>query len=210
MKKSVIISLFSIQILILVGVAATSYFSFMNRARIRATQRVMVETQESLKTTIEVMDKVAARQEPEPSASQDLASGTPAPDFSLEDENGQTVTLKDLFGKKTLLVFSQEGCPYCKNFYPVLNEFQLRDAEVQVVIMQLESTPEQNKRYKAQEGIQAPILAATIQELINYRVEGTPTSILLDEKGIVLGSQPVQHLDELLSFVKSSVSPTNS
>ena len=35
----------------------------------------------------------------------DLKVGDPAPDFTLQDSNGQTVTLADLRGKKVLLYF---------------------------------------------------------------------------------------------------------
>ena len=35
----------------------------------------------------------------------DLKVGDPAPDFSLQDSNGQTVRLADLRGKKVLLYF---------------------------------------------------------------------------------------------------------
>jgi peroxiredoxin Q/BCP len=35
----------------------------------------------------------------------DLKVGDPAPDFTLQDSNGQTVRLADLRGKKVLLYF---------------------------------------------------------------------------------------------------------
>lgn len=34
-----------------------------------------------------------------------LAIGTPAPDFTLDDSNGDTVSLSDLKGKKVILYF---------------------------------------------------------------------------------------------------------
>ena len=204
MKKSILISLFCLQILTLAGVGATAYFTFMNKARIRATQRVLVDTQESLSSTVAFMDKIAKAEQEQEAAQRPLASGTAAPNFSLADENGQTVSLQDLQGQKTLLVFSQESCPYCKNFYPVLNEFQATQDDVRVVIMQLDSTPEQNKAYKEQEGIHATMLAATANELQQYKVMQTPTSVLLDEEGTVLGVQAVSQLAELQGFVQSA------
>jgi peroxiredoxin len=204
MKKPLIIALFSLQALILVGVASTAYFTFMNKARIRATQRVMVDTQEKLGSTFAFMDKIDAQQKQAEEASLPLAEGSDAPTFALKDENSQEVKLEDYKGKKTLLVFSQESCSYCKNFYPVLNEFKAQHKDMNVVVMQIGSTSEQNKKYKQQEGIETPLLAASYEQLQAYKVQKTPTSILLDEEGKVLGTKTVSQLNELVAFVKDS------
>lgn len=202
MKKSIIISLFSLQILILAGVTTTAYFTFMNKARIRATQRVMVDTQDKLSTTIAFMDEVAEKKRVAEEAKLPLAEGSEAPAFTVQDENAQEVKLADYKGKKTLLVFSQESCPYCKDFYPVLNDFQTQKQDVNVVVMQLGSTPEANKAYKKQEGINAQVLAATFDHMQAYKVQVTPTSVLIDEEGKVIGTKTVSQLDELIAFVE--------
>jgi methylamine dehydrogenase accessory protein MauD len=204
MKKSIIISLIALQALTLVGVATTAYFTFMNKARIRATQRVMVDTQEQLGTTFEFMNKVAEQTAKAEDAKLPLAEGSEAPAFALKDENSQEVKLEDYKGKKTLLVFSQEACPYCKDFYPVLNEFQAQKEDINIVVMQIGSTPEQNKKYKQKENITAPLLAASYEQLTAYKIQSTPTSVLLDEEGKVLGTKTVASLEELTSFVKDS------
>ncbi len=204
MKKSLIITLVSLQLFTLAGIGATAYFTFMNKARIRATQRVMVDTQNKLSSTFTFMDKIDEENKKAADAAKPLETGMNAPDFTLPDENAQEMTLANYKGKKTLLVFSQESCPYCKDFYPVLNEFQAQLAGVNVVVMQLGSTPEQNKAYKAKEGINAPLLAATYAELEAYKVQNTPTSVLLDEEGKVIGSKNVSQLEDLLAFVENS------
>ena len=206
MKKSLIITLVSLQLFTLAGVGATAYFTFMNKARIRATQRVMVETQDKLASTFTFMDKLAEADKKAEEASKPLEAGIAAPDFSLPDENAQDMSLANYKGKKTLLVFSQESCPFCQNFYPVLNEFQDQKSDVNVVVMQLGSSPEQNKQYKEQQGIKAQLLAATYAELQAYKVQTTPTSVLLDEDGKVLGSRNVSQLEELIAFVDSDAS----
>jgi peroxiredoxin len=204
MKKSLIISILSLQILMLVGIVANTYFTFMNKSRIRATQRVMVDTQKKLGSTFEFMDKIAEQQAKAEESQKPLQAGTKAPDFSLKDENAREVKLADLKGTKTLLVFSQESCPYCQKFYPVLNEFQAQKKDIKVVVMQVDSNPEQNKKYKQQEGIKAPLLAASYKELEAFKVRVTPTSVLLDEEGKVLGSETVSSLNELKAFVEKS------
>lgn len=210
MKKSLIISIISLQVLILAAVGTNTYLTHMNKARIRATQRVMVETQEKLASTFAFMDKIAEAQKAQAPAGhtaqapveEGLAAGSEAPAFSLQNEEGKEVSLADLHGKKTLLVFSQESCPYCQNFYPVLNDFGAAREDVNVVVMQLGSTPEQNKAYKQQQGIDATVLAAGADELVAYKVTKTPTSVLLDEEGKVLGTRAVTQLAELNAFVQ--------
>jgi methylamine dehydrogenase accessory protein MauD len=205
MKKSIIISLISLQVLILVGVATTAYFTFMNKARIRATQHVMVDTQDRLNSTFEFMDKVAEQNKKAEEVNNPLSEGSKAPTFALKNENSQEVKLEDYKGKKTLLVFSQESCGYCQKFYPVINKFQAQQEDVNVVIMQIGSTPEQNKKYKQKESIAAPLLAASYEQLTAYKIKVTPTSVLLDEEGKVLGTKNnVSKLEELISFVKES------
>lgn len=201
MKKSIIIGMFSVQFLVLTGVIGSIYFTFINKERIRATQRVMVDTQEKLKTTFAFMDEVAEKKKEIEEAQQPLLTGIEAPNFTLEDENQKQVTLADYKGKKTLLVFSSEDCPYCENYYPVLKAFKESKQDIEVVIMQLNSKAENNKTYKKQQGITATILAATQSDAQNYKIQRTPTSILLDEEGKVIASETITELDQLFNFV---------
>jgi thioredoxin-related protein len=203
MKKPLIIFLISLQVLILAGVVTTAYFTFMNKASIRATQRVMVNTQKQL-DTFEFMNKIAKQTAKAEENKLLLVKGSEAPTFALRDENSQEVKLEDYKGKKTLLVFSQEACPYCKDFYPILNEFQAQQEDMNIVVMQIGSTPEQNKKYKNKEGIRPSLLAASHELLQAYKIKGTPTSVLLDEEGKVLGTKTVSKLEELTAFVKES------
>ena len=204
MKRTTVILLFTMQLLTMAGVGATIYITFMNKARIRATQRVLVETQEKLAPTIAVMNDVAIAKKEQEKANEPIAKGTIAPEFSLPNEKGIPISLSDLKGKKTLLVFSQESCPYCEYFYPILNKFEENQNEVRVVIMQLGSTVAQNAKYKIEKGIKAPLLAATSQLMNDYKIKGTPTSILLDVEGRVLGTENITQMEELITFVRES------
>ncbi|WP_340199010.1 TlpA family protein disulfide reductase [Ascidiimonas sp. W6] len=203
MKKSTLI-IISLQILTMAGVAATAYFTYMNKARIQAAQRVIVNTQEDMLSTVSFIKKVQAAQEQLESLNKALEPGTPASEFALKDEQNNEVALNDFKGKKVLVVFSQEGCGYCEQFYPVLNEFTAQSHPgLEVVMMQLNSSSEANKAFKANKKINIPVLAATEEELINYRIKGTPTSVLINEEGIVVGSRNVLNMEELIAFVEA-------
>lgn len=205
MKKSVIIPLFGLQVLILVGIVTTAYFTFMNKARIRATQQVLIDTQDKLSSTFEFMDKLSESKEKQAELEKPLTPGVEAPTFALLDENKQEVMVADYKGKKTLLVFSQESCGYCTKFLPILNEFKKERQDVNIAVMQLNSTPDQNIAYKKENGIHLSFLAATETELQNYKVKYTPTSILLDEEGKVIDSRSVSTLEDLIQFVEQTI-----
>ena len=51
-----------------------------------------------------------------------LAPGTPAPDFTLNDIDGNPVSLSDFKGKKVVLVFWASWCPDCRAEVPELKE----------------------------------------------------------------------------------------
>ncbi|MCS7223744.1 MAG: TlpA family protein disulfide reductase [Armatimonadetes bacterium] len=50
-----------------------------------------------------------------------IKPGVKAPDFSLPTTSGGSVTLKDLLGKNSLLIFWKSTCPYCINEAPKLS-----------------------------------------------------------------------------------------
>jgi len=195
MKKSILITLFSLQILILGGVAVTAYYTFLNKAQIQTTQA-------KLASTFTFMDKMAEVQKEQEEAMKPIAKGSQAPGFTLQNEEGKEVKLEDFKGQKTLLVFSQTNCEYCEKLYPILNAFQEAQADVKVVLMHYGATPEQNKSYKTEKGIKATVLAAAAQQMNDYKVRNTPTSVLLDSEGKVLGTKSITNLDELMTFVK--------
>jgi len=204
MKKNITILIISFQILTVVGIGVVGYLTFMNKARIRATQRVMVDTQQSLASTIAFMDDIQAKKDSIAETKRPLAKGTPAPSFISKDENLADVSTESLKGKKTLLVFSQPSCSFCLDFYPVLNEFKDKQSDVDVVIMQVGSNAKDNKAYKNKHDIQVPIVAATYEDWRNYKVQGTPTSVLIDEDGKIITSGIVSNLEELERMLDAS------
>lgn len=197
MKRSVFITLFSLQLLTLLGIATIAYYTYTNKVQIGVTQH-------KLSSTFTFMDKMAEMEKQEEEKRKPITVGSQAPDFSLQNEEGKKVKLEDFKGQKTLLVFSHPSCNHCQDFYPVLNSFQEKQKNVKIVLMHLESTPEQNKIYKSKQGIKVTMLAATIKQAQDYKVRNTPTTILLDQKGRVLGTGSVTRLQELEKFVKEN------
>lgn len=124
-------------------------------------------------------------------ASTMLPLGTVAPDFSLTDTDGSTVSRSDFVGKRGLLViFLCNHCPYVKHVAEELkrlsDEYLARGVAV-VGISSNDATaypddsPEKMKEEKQQRGYAFPYLFDATQEVAKaYRAACTPDFFLFD------------------------------
>jgi peroxiredoxin (alkyl hydroperoxide reductase subunit C) len=90
-----------------------------------------------------------------------IESGSPAPDFTLPDQDGNKVSLEDLRGKRTVLVFYPlDFSPVCTDQLNVYNEV-LDDLEAQGVRLYGVSVDSAyaHKAFQAELGIRIPLLA---------------------------------------------------
>ena len=124
-------------------------------------------------------------------ASTMLPLGTTAPDFSLVDTEGNTVSRRDFVGKKGLLVvFLCNHCPYVKHVADELkrlgDDYMARDiAVVGISSNDIEAhpddSPEKMKQEKQQRGYAFPYLFDATQEVAKaYRAACTPDFFLFD------------------------------
>ncbi|GAB3217748.1 TlpA family protein disulfide reductase [Algoriphagus aestuariicola] len=113
-----------------------------------------------------------------------LKVGTQAPDFELEDANGNLVKLSDFRGKKVLLDFSIINCGWCKI---ALEQFAKEDYKFADDIVPLYVNPEDSweklKKYQSRVTVPFPILADAKEVGKEYGVNGFPTFYLIDETG---------------------------
>jgi peroxiredoxin len=87
--------------------------------------------------------------------------GAPAPDFSLPDQDGNTVSLEDLRGKWTVLVFYPlDFSPTCTDQLNVYNEVlpELEAAGVQMYGISVDSAYA-HKAFQEHLGIRIPLLS---------------------------------------------------
>jgi methylamine dehydrogenase accessory protein MauD len=129
-----------------------------------------------------------------------LRPGKKAPDFSLPAADGKQVALRDLDGRKTLLVFTQSGCSPCAQIVPELN--RLDGNAVQVVVIN-NGDAEATKKWSAEVGARFPVLAQDHFSVARrYEVFATPFAFLIDEKGIIASKGIInnrQHIRYVLS-----------
>jgi thioredoxin-dependent peroxiredoxin len=96
-----------------------------------------------------------------------LTSGQPAPDFRLEDQDGNTVSLSDFRGRKLVLYFyPKDDTPGCTTeacqFNDSLARFEDRDAAVVGISA---DDAESHRRFRARFGLNFPLLVDTGAEV---------------------------------------------
>ncbi|MFI5208294.1 MAG: thioredoxin family protein [Gemmatimonadales bacterium] len=125
--------------------------------------------------------------------SQMLPLGTAAPDFTLPDTEGRTVSLKGLAGGKALLVmFICNHCPYVKHVRAQLaqigRDYQAKGVRIVAISSNdpaayPDDSPEKMKEEKAAAGYTFPYLFDEAQVVAKaYRAACTPDLYVFDAK----------------------------
>ena len=108
--------------------------------------------------------------------------GEPAPDFSLPDLSGQTVSLSDFRGDKTLVLFWRPSCGFCQRMLADLKAWEgepPKDAPKLLVVST--DSVETNQAM----GLRSPVLldqdGMSVGSL--FGATGTPMAVLVDAEG---------------------------
>lgn len=115
--------------------------------------------------------------------------GEDIPDFALEDLNGKKVSAEDIRGKRTLVTFWSTTCPHCASMMDDLKAWEKQkapgdpelivfsDGEVEAhKALALDSTLVLDEGYKTAE---------------KFGMFGTPSAVLIDEKGRIVSETAV-------------------
>ena len=167
----------------------------------------------------ESQDSTSAEGQGEPEQRKVLEVGTAAPDFSLQDTAGETVSLESLAGKPVVVSFFAPWCPHCQDEAPRLNEIHAQYGD-RVHIVSISATP-YGKDYPAdkrhitagdikwfQEEYETtyPLLFdPSIQVASAYQISSFPTTFLLDADHKVVevfeGGRPVSDYQRVLDLI---------
>ena len=108
--------------------------------------------------------------------------GEPAPDFSLPDLAGQTVSLSDFRGDETLVLFWRPSCGFCQRMLPDLKAWEARsptDAP-RLLVVSTDSVADNQAM-----GLRSPVLldqdGMSVGRL--FGATGTPMAVLVDAEG---------------------------
>ncbi len=118
---------------------------------------------------------------------------TPAPDFTLTDLQGKTLSLAASKGKVLVLNFWATWCPPCRREIPDFVEAyrELRDLGLEIIGVSVdETTAESLLEWTKKTGINYPIALATPEiERAYGPITSIPTTFVIDRAGRIRHSQ---------------------
>jgi thiol-disulfide isomerase/thioredoxin len=116
------------------------------------------------------------------------ADRPPFREFALETFDGDSLSLADLEGKVSLVVFWASWCPACQAELPLLDSLNaaVQHPEFAIVAINDEWNEGAARGYAAAKGFQMPLLLGRGEMWERYRYLGLPYLVLLDREGRVL------------------------
>lgn len=179
-------------------IAVVSLGGWVGYQLTRQNGRILLELEE-IRARLDTADASTVT----PSASQGLPLGTPAPTFDLPTLDGGRVGLQDLLGRRTLAVFFDPNCGFCRQMAQDLAELpQAGLPGGPAPIMITTGDEDQNRKLVVESGITCPVLLQRDREVAAaYAVSGTPMAYVIDAQGRIaselgIGAQSVLMLAE--------------
>lgn len=171
-------------------------FGFLKKAVVEEQKKVAEEIKDNDITKIELEDII------------DI--GEPAPDFTLEDLEGNKVSLKDYEGEKIVLLnFWASWCPPCRAEMPDLDKLykENKDDDFIVLAVNVGETEKTAKIFIEENGYSFPVLLDKTQEVgITYNTFSIPTSVMVDKEGKIRAYRPglmtYKEMKEMLDNVR--------
>jgi len=120
----------------------------------------------------------------------DTLKGKDAPDFTLTDVDGNTVTLSELKGKVVFLDFWATWCPPCRESLPhtqALSQHEMaKSGDLVVLAVNAREEVDKVKKFMQDNSYSFRVVLDTNGEVLNrYKVQGIPTFVLIDRGGKV-------------------------
>ncbi len=118
--------------------------------------------------------------------------GKRAPDFQLNNLDGQSVTLSSLQGKPVLLNFWASWCGPCRSEMPFLEEVHRKWSAqgLTLVVVNIGESSNTVRDFMQSNGYSFLVLLDKEQEAaLIYNVNGIPATFFIDKDGIIRGMQ---------------------
>ena len=115
-----------------------------------------------------------------------------APDFAMENAEGETVRLSDLLGKPIVLNFWASWCPPCKSEMPEFDSvYQEMGEDVLFMMVNLTDGESETRRsaldYVTSQGFVFPVYLDTEQNgAAEYWITSIPTTFFIDKDGYIV------------------------
>ena len=116
--------------------------------------------------------------------------GNLAPDFQLDNLDGQHVSLNDFRGKPLLVNFWTSWCPPCRSEMPFIQDTftdkKWADAGLVVLAIDIGESPSTVREFVKNYGLTFPVLLDVARDVsLEYYVRGIPTTFFIDREGII-------------------------
>ena len=114
--------------------------------------------------------------------------GKAAPDFTLQDLEGQTVTLSGLRGSPIMLNFWATWCSPCRHEMPFLQQVyeDWQDKGLVLLTINLRETLSEAMQFLQSNDLTFPVLLVTDGGIASkYNITGIPTTFFIDKDGII-------------------------
>lgn len=115
-------------------------------------------------------------------------TGRTAPDFTLKDFNGSTVSLKGLKSKVLVIQFTGIGCGPCHASLPFLKQLVADNKSKSFELVSIETWSKNIdgiKRYYLNNNLNYKFLVSSKEVSKDYKVNGVPAFYILDEKRVI-------------------------
>ena len=114
--------------------------------------------------------------------------GEPAPDFELENLDGESVSLSDYIGRPVLINFWRVNCPPCRDEIPHLQAVYSERLGGELVMLMINAgeSPGMIRSFLNDNEISFPVLLdPDIAVAVTYGIPGVPTTFFIDRDGII-------------------------
>ena len=142
--------------------------------------------------------------------------GGMAPDFQLQNLDGETVTLSGLRGTPVMLNFWATWCPPCRGEMPFIQEAYQnpawKESGVKIMAVNIGESQEDVQDFMDTLALSFPVLLDKQQNVAkSYNVGAIPTTFFIDEEGMIkyvkIGA--FRNVSELDGLLESLVSGTD-
>jgi len=121
-------------------------------------------------------------------STQGVEAGDRAPDFQLQNLDGQTVSLGNLQGKPVLINFWATWCSPCRSEMPYIQEIyeEWADKGLVVLAINIGESSAKAEEFMQSYNLSFTVLLDTKQDVAQrYNISGIPTTFFIDKDGII-------------------------
>jgi len=126
----------------------------------------------------------------QPQTTANLSKGSPAPDFTLQNMQGNTVSLAELKGKVIILNFWATWCPPCREEMPSMEMLhrKFKDQGLEMLAVNVEKNGKALvEAFLERSPYSFPILLDEAAEVQNmYKVFRFPETYIIDRNGLIV------------------------